>query len=388
MKIPIAKTNLKEKEINSILEPLKSGWLVQGPKVKKFEQKWSNFTKSEFSIAVTSCTSGLHLSLAALGIASEDEVIVPAFTWISTANVVEHVGAKVVFCDIDINTFNIDCTEIEKKITSKTKAIIPVHLFGLPANMKKINELAKKYNLFVIEDAACGFGAKFFNSHVGSLGDLSIFSFHPRKAITTGEGGMIVTNDHEYADKVRILRDHGAVTTDLQRHLGSKPYILADHTEAGYNHRMTDIQAAIGSTQMDRGYKICKERKEIADKYHRGLKDCRSIKMPMLMENYTHGYQSFPCMFVNSGIEFENIKNIQKNRNEFMDYLFKEGISTRPATHSVVSLTYYKKNYNIEEKDFPNTALAANASFSLPLYNGMLDEEVDYVIEAVIKYFN
>ena len=306
MKIQISKTILDEREINSVLETLKSGWLVQGPKVKEFEDKWSDFIGVKRSIAVTSCTSAMSLSLIAAGFKPEDEAIVPAFTWISTANVVEQLGGKVIFCDINIDTFNIDIHQIEQKITNKTKFILPVHLFGMPAEMEKINFLAQKYDLKIVEDAACGFGSKISDCHVGTFGDLGCFSFHPRKAITTGEGGMIVTNDHEYADKVRILRDHGAVTTDLQRHLGSKPHILADHTEAGYNHRMTDIQAAIGSAQMDRGYKICKERKEIADKYHRGLKDCRSIKMPMLMENYTHGYQSFPCMFVNSGIEFES----------------------------------------------------------------------------------
>ena len=171
MKIPIARTNLTKKEIDSILEPLKTGWLVQGPKVQEFEKKWSNFIGVKYSIAVTSCTSALHLSLTALGIGRDDEVIVPAFTWISTANVVEHVNAKVVFCDIDLENFNIDINKIESKITSKTKAIIPVHLFGLAVDMTSINLIAKKYNLRVIEDAACGFGSRYNGQHVGTFGD-------------------------------------------------------------------------------------------------------------------------------------------------------------------------------------------------------------------------
>mgnify|MGYP001193814781 FL=1 len=385
MKIPIAKTNLKEKEINSILEPLKSGWLVQGPKVKKFEQKWSNFTKSKFSIAVTSCTSGLHLSLAALGIASEDEVIVPAFTWISTANVVEHVGAKVVFCDIDINTFNIDCTEIEKKITSKTKAIIPVHLFGLPANMKKINELAKKYNLFVLEDAACGFGAKFFNTHVGSLGDLGVFSFHPRKAITTGEGGMITTNSKQLTSKILKLRDHGASTSDLQRHLGNKPYLLSDHYEAGFNTRMTDLQAALGSAQMDRAKKITKERKEIGMKYNDAFKDLDWLITPIEQEGYEHGFQSYPCLFKPSNISLKNVELISKKRNKWMDFLLRKGISTRPSTHAVHMLNFYKEKYKHKPEDFLQSYIANNCSVSLPLYHGITEKEQDYVIKTVIK---
>ena len=194
MNIPIARTNLLDSEINSVLDPLKSGWLVQGPKVKEFEDKWCAFTGAQNSIAVTSCTSGLHLTLAASGFGPGDEAIVPAFTWISTANVVEHLGGKVVFCDIDLKTFNIDTAQIESKVTERTKAILPVHLFGLAADMDPILTLAKKYNLFVVEDAACGFGSKYKGKHVGTLGDTGCFSFHPRKAITTGEGGVACTN--------------------------------------------------------------------------------------------------------------------------------------------------------------------------------------------------
>lgn len=221
--------------------------VVQGPKVKEFEDKWSAFTGASHSIAVTSCTSGLHLSFAASGFGPGDEAIVPAFKWISTANVVEHLGGKVVFCDIDLETFNIDTAQVESKITDRTKAIIPVHLFGLSADMSPILDLAEKYNLFVLEDAACGFGSKYHGSHVGTLGNAGCFSFHPRKAATTGEGGMINTNDDFLAQKIRRLRDHGAALSDLQRHLGPRPYLLADHSDAGFNQRMTGIQASLGS---------------------------------------------------------------------------------------------------------------------------------------------
>lgn len=259
-KIPIARTSLTDEEINSVLEPLQTGWLVQGPKVKEFEEKWSAFTGAEHSIAVTSCTTAMHLSLAALGFGPGDEAIVPAFTWISTANVVEHLGGTVVFCDIDLDTFNIDPEQIESKITTRTKAILPVHLFGLAANMDAINAIAKQHKLWVVEDSACGFGSRYLDTHVGNLGDTGCFSFHPRKAITTGEGGMVTTNSDELALKIRMLRDHGAAMSDLQRHLGPKPYLLADHPEAGFNQRMTDIQAALGSAQMDRAADIVAER--------------------------------------------------------------------------------------------------------------------------------
>ena len=193
--VPIARTCLLEDEIEAVLDPIRSGWLVQGPKVKEFEGKWSVFTGAPHSAAVTSCTSGLHLALSAAGIGSGDEVIVPAFTWISTANVVEHTGATVMFCDIDLSTFNIDTKKLEGLISEKTKAIIPVHLFGLAADMGEVNRIAERYGLFVLEDAACGFGATLNGQHVGFMGDAGVFSFHPRKAITTGEGGMVTSSN-------------------------------------------------------------------------------------------------------------------------------------------------------------------------------------------------
>ena len=390
MKIPIAKTNLTKEEIKSALKPLNSGWLVQGPFVKEFENKWSNFTGAKYSIAVTSCTSALHLSLVALGIGSKDEVLVPTFTWISTANVVEHINAKVVFCDIDIENFNIDTKKIESKITSKTKAIIPVHLFGLAANMTSIKLIAKKYKLKIIEDAACGFGSRYKNQHVGTFGDTGCFSFHPRKAITTGEGGMITTNSRALAEKLRCLRDHGATVSDLQRHMGAKPYLLADHPEAGFNQRMTDIQAAVGSAQMNRAEKIVSERKKLADRYDKELKKVKWIQTPTQYSNCKHGYQSYPCLFlperVKSAIKNLNlheIKVINKMRNNLMDQLQNEGISTRPATHAVHMLSYYKNKYNLQPEQFLNAYAANDCSISLPLFHGMTEKEQNFVIQKM-----
>ena len=386
MNIPIAKTNLTEAEINSVLEPLQSGWLVQGPKVREFEEKWSAFTSSAQSIAVTSCTSGLHLSLAASGFGPGDEAIVPAFTWISTANVVEHLGGKVVFCDIDLKTFNIDVDQIESKITDRTKAIFPVHLFGLSADMDPIFDLACKYNLFVVEDAACGFGSKYKGRHVGTFGNTGCFSFHPRKAITTGEGGMVTTNDGELAEKIRRLRDHGAAMTDLQRHLGARPYLLADHPDAGYNQRMTDLQAAIGSAQMDRAYDIVFERQALAKKYDDAFANLDWLRTPFRGDDYEHGYQSYPCLFMPEEISVSSIEQINAGRNQWMDDLQKTGISTRPATHAVHMLSFYKEKYNLIPENFPNAYAADQCSISLPLFHGMKDEEQNFVIEKVLEF--
>ena len=387
MNIPIARTSLLENEIQSVIAPLENGWLVQGPKVKEFESKWSEFTGSKNSLAVTSCTTALHLSLAALGFGPGDEAIVPAFTWISTANVVEHLGGKVVFCDIDPETFNIDVNQVEGKITSKTKAILPVHLFGLSADMNPINEIAKRHNLWVVEDAACGFGATYFGQHVGILGTTGCFSFHPRKALTTGEGGMVTTLDSELADRIRCLRDHGATMSDLQRHLGAKPYLLADHPEAGYNQRMTDIQGALGSAQMARAYEIVLERRRLANIYNDAFVGLDWLRIPSCYEGYEHGYQSYPCMFRPENLDLENVKEVNQARNAWMEALQIAGISTRPATHAVHMLSYYQKKYGCEAKDYPNAYIANDCSISLPLFHGMTEAEQGFVIDFVIKSF-
>lgn len=383
--IPIARTSLTKAEIESVLEPLRSGWLVQGPKVREFEEKWSKFTGAKHSVAVTSCTTALHLSLAALGFGPGDEAIVPAFTWISTANVVEHLGGKVVLCDIDLKTFNIDPTQIESRISAKTRAILPVHLFGLATDMDAILAIARKHNLWVVEDAACGFGAKYQGRHVGTFGNMGCFSFHPRKAITTGEGGMVTTNDDQLAVKMRRMRDHGAGLSDLQRHQGPKPYLLSDHPEAGYNYRMTDLQAALGSTQMDRADRIVQERQRLATRYDEAFEELSWLQTPQEISGYDHGYQSYPCLFRPDEIKHESISSICQKRNDWMDRLFQAGISTRPATHAVHMLSFYQKKYGLKPQDFPNAWAANDCSISLPLFHGMTEEEQRRVIETVKK---
>jgi perosamine synthetase len=385
MYVPIARTSLLESEVQSVMEPLRSGWLVQGPKVREFEDKWSAFTGSKHSIAVTSCTTGLHLSLAALGLLPGDEVIVPAFTWIATANVVEHLGAKVVFCDIDLETFNLDIQQLASLVTTKTKAILPVHLFGMAADMEPISAFAEQHKLWVVEDAACGFGSRYKGQHVGTLGHTGVFSFHPRKAITTGEGGMITTQDDELAAKLRRLRDHGAAMSDLQRHLGARPYLLADHPDAGYNQRMTDLQAALGSAQMDRASDIVLERQHLANRYDEAFAKLAWLRTPVHQIGYEHGYQSYPCLFKPESIKPDSVSRINERRNALMDKLQKVGISTRPATHAVHMLTFYREKYKLRPLDFPNAYAANDCSISFPLFHGMTALEQDYVIEQVVE---
>jgi dTDP-4-amino-4,6-dideoxygalactose transaminase len=384
LKIPISRTIFSQKDFEAIHFPLRSGWVVQGKYVKDFEDKWSAFTGSKHSIAVSNCTTALTLSLTVLGIGQGDEVILPSFTWIATANAVETLGAKPVLCDIDLNTFNIDASQIEKHITTKTKAIIPVHLFGLPAAMDEIIYLAEKHNLYIVEDAACGFGAQYKGKHVGTFGDLGCFSFHPRKAITTGEGGMITTQDDTLASKLRSLRNHGAAE------LSGNPAAnhLADYPYAGYNFRLTDIQASIGSSQMDSAEETARIRNEIALKYDNFLKYIPWLCPQKSPQGCTNGYQSYVCLFKKNGsnILSNNLEQNSLARNNFMSYLNENGIQTRPGTHAVHFQTYYKNKYSFSPEDFLNSFIAEQCSVALPIYPSLSDEEFNYVTEKITDY--
>ena len=390
LSVPIARANLNQEDVSTVIETLESGWLVQGPKVQDFESKWSDFTGAEHSVAVTSCTTAMQVSLASLGIGPGDEVIVPAFTWISTANVVEHMGASVVFCDVNLRTFNIDLDDAKSKITPNTKAILPVHLFGLPADMDGVMGLSRSQGLLVVEDAACGFGSTFRGQHVGTFGNAGAFSFHPRKAITTGEGGMITTNDSDLAVRLKRLRDHGAEISDLQRHRGPKPFLLPEFPDAGYNYRMTDIQGALGSSQMNRASGIVGERRRLASIYDEALRDLEWLETPFNSSDFGHSYQSYACIFkpdlVRQALAERNVQlllSINQERDTWMETLQQAGVSTRPATHAVHMLEYYQKKYAHKPSDFFGAYAAYMCSVSLPLFHGMTDEEQAHVIAAV-----
>ena len=371
--IPISLPVTGEEEWQAVKEPLMSGWITSGPKVNEFEKKFADRHNVNHAVAVSNCTTGLHLALVALGIKKGDEVIVPAFTWVATANVVLYQGAKVVFVDIDTNTFNIDPKDLKSRITPNTKAIIPVHLFGLCADMDAIKEIAG--NIPLIEDAACAAGAEYKGEPAGSLGDLGCFSFHPRKSITTGEGGMITTNNDKYGELVAKLRSHGAEISEEQRHNGPKPYILPDFNMLGYNYRMTDLQGAVGCVQIDKLDKFIEERQKWAEFYIDELKEISWLSTPNFSKDYKHGWQSFVLMIDES-------KSPHK-RNDIMEILQEKGISTRPGTHAVHMLNYYADKMNLESDDFPQAKLANNCSMSIPLHNRMVEEDFFYVVNAL-----
>lgn len=371
--IPISLPVTGEEEWQALKDPIMSGWLTSGPKVRAFEEGFAKRHQVKHAVAVTSATTALHLALVALDIKAGDQVIVPAFTWVSTANVVLYLGATPVFCDIDPHTFNIDPQALQKKITAKTKAIMVVHLFGLCAHMDEIKAVAGDIPL--VEDGACAAGAAYKGIPAGGLGTMGCFSFHPRKSITTGEGGMITTNDDELGAKLQVLRNHGASISEEQRHQGPKPYILPDFNVLGYNYRMTDLQGAVGVVQLEKLDELIRERAHWAKYYQKELGGISWIKIPKYTPEYSHGWQSFVLLI--------DEEKAPKSRNEIMEILQEKGISTRPGTHAVHMLDYYAKRYSIQASDFPGAQIANNFSMSIPLHNRMEKEDFEYVVKSL-----
>jgi len=362
-----------EEEWHAAKEPLMTGWLTSGPKVAEFEKLFAQRHQVKHAYAVTSATTALHLALVALGVGPGDEVIVPAFTWVSTANVVLYCGANVVFVDIDPVTFNLDINDLKKRITAKTKAIIPVHLFGLCADIDSIKAIAP--NIPIVEDGACAAGAAYKGKAAGSLGDVGCFSFHPRKSVTTGEGGMVTTNNDELGEKIGMLRNHGASVSEEQRHKGPKPYILPEFNMMGFNYRMTDIQGAVGVVQIKKLDKFIDERQKWAEYYTKELSNISWLRTPQVAKGYKHGWQSY-VLFI------DETKSPMK-RNDIMEYLQQNGISTRPGTHAVHMLGYYAKNYNLKPNDFPGAYACNEYSMSIPLHNKMVAEDFHYIVEKI-----
>jgi dTDP-4-amino-4,6-dideoxygalactose transaminase len=346
--------------------------------VAEFEAKFARRHQVKYAFAVNSCTSALHLSALALGLKEGDEALVPSFTWVTSANCIEYTGAKAVFVDVSPNTFNIDPVAMERAITSRTKAVVVVHLFGLSAEMDTIIALAHKHNLKIIEDCACGFGTSYDSRPVGGLGDIGCFSFHPRKVITTGEGGMITTNNPEYAEITNSLRNHGCAP-----HLAkpgpvsmSHPYTMSRITRLGYNFRMPDILGAVGLAQLVKGDYLVKERIALAEQYNRLLVDVDEVIIPSIPEKCSHTYQSYVIRLSSQDVG---------ERNRLMDAMAEQGIATRPGTHAAHRLELYQKKYQIKPQDLPMSTLCEDTSITLPLFHGMEKTDQTRVAEAIRK---
>jgi len=374
--IAIALPVTGEEEWHAIRESIETGWITQGPKVRQFEEQFAARHKVACALAVTSCTTGLHLALAALDIGPGDEVILPAFTWVATANVVVHCGAEPVFVDVDPITNNIDPAKIAEKVSDKTKAVIAVHLFGLCADIDAIRGVIPPH-VKVIEDAACAAGAEYKGIPAGGLGDAASFSFHPRKSVTTGEGGMVTTNNIKYAEKMDQMRNHGAAISEEQRHKGPKPYILPDFNMVGFNYRMTDLQGSVGLIQLPKLDAFIEERAKWAQYYRDKLSHIGWLMLPSEPMKGRHGWQSF--------VTFVDETKSPLLRNEIMEELQRVGISTRPGTHALHMLTVYKERNGFHADDFPGARDCNNCTMAIPLHNRMEQEDYAYVVEKLVE---
>jgi perosamine synthetase len=363
--IPLVKPDIWKQDIAKVVKVLKSGMLVQGKEVLQLENAVSNYIHTDYCNAVSNGTASLHLALIALGIGPGDEIIIPAFSYIATANVVELVGANCVFVDVRPGVFNIDEARIEKVITAKTKAIIPVHEFGLCANMPVIMKLAERYKLFVIEDAACALGATLNSKYAGSWGHFGSFSLHPRKAITSGEGGLLLTSDPELDSKIKTLRNHGIEP-------GSNPL---NFIAAGFNYRMTDIQAALANGQFLRLESIIEYKSKLASIYFEEIHH-PAIRLPDIPTDARHTWQTFHLLIEN-----------EKKRNGLMAFLKGYGIMTNYGAQCIPSMTYYKnKYYHNPGIEFPNSFESYTCGLAIPLYSQLKEKQIQFISKTINNF--
>jgi dTDP-4-amino-4,6-dideoxygalactose transaminase len=365
--IPIAKPFLDEAEAMAAHDTILSGWITQGPKVQEFEEKFAAYTGSEYAVAVSNCTTGLHLAMLVAGIGPGDEVICPSMSYIATANCIVYCGATPVFAEINPLTYNLDIHDVKARITPKTKAILLVHQIGMPADIDAFTALAKERDLILIEDAACAAGSEYKGKRIGCHSDLVCFSFHPRKVISTGDGGMVTTSRADFAARMKLLRQHGMSITDRVRH-GSSKIVFEDHLEVAYNYRLTDIQAAVGIKQLEKLDRIVEGRRNIARQYHQLLGDIDCIRLPEEPQGCISNWQSYSIYLLNRA---------PIDRNELMQRMLDAGVSTRRGIMTSHRETAYVKRNGIIS--LPVTEDACDRSIIIPLYVPMSDDDVNTV---------
>ena len=397
--IPIMRPYFDEEEAKAAAEALASGWVAQGPRGAEFEKAVAAHEHCAFGIATTNCTTALHLLMVGMGFGPGQDVLVPSFTFVATGNAVEYTGANAILVDVDPKTFTVDVrllpafveehyelrdgAYINKVSGNRLTGIVPVNEFGLCADIPAVNAFAKQYGLTVVEDSACALGAKIGDTFQGGFGNPSAVSFHPRKSISTGEGGMALVNDPQLADHIRQLRSHAASVSEVQRNAG-KGYLLPEYNELGFNYRMTDIQGAIGCAQVKKLDFITAERARLAARYDALLPQAVPfVNTPFVPEGYTHIYQTYCCLVNLEAIGRSTVDEGNAFRNEWMDRLEQNGIATRQGTHALHTLGYYVGKYGYTHEDFPGAYAADRLSIALPLYVGLSEEDQDYVIEQM-----
>lgn len=352
------------REIEEIEKVLETGFFTQGPKVAEFEEKVGAYIRAKHAFAMSSCTTALQLALHALNLPADSEVLVADFTFPATANIVVTEGLKPVLVDINLDTFTMDPVDLEGRITKRSRAVIPVHTFGCSADMDPIMDIAKRNNLAVIEDAACALATTYNGRFVGTIGDFGCFSFHPRKAITTGEGGLITTEDDALAEMVSILRNHGGVKGDIYYH----------YEEAGYNFRLSDIQGAMGVAQMEKLDWILEGKRKLAAQLREMLKDVEGVTPPIEPVWGGHVYQSFVVMV-----------DERLDRDKLIERTRANGIETTLGTYAVHAQPFYMRNYGYQAGALPNSYKAFTRSLTLPLYPQMDEYDLETIVEALKK---
>lgn len=375
--IPFAKPDIGQEEILEVVDTLKSGWITTGPKAKKFEQDFADYLGADVTcLAVNSATSGLHLGLEALGIGPGDEVLLPTYTFTSTAEVVRYLGAKPVFVDSDTNTFNISIKDLEKKITSNTKAVIPVHFAGLSVEMDELLEVAKKFNLKVMEDAAHAFPTKYKGNLVGTLqSDVTVFSFYANKTMTTAEGGMLVSRNPEIIERAKVMRLHGISRDAFDRYTSKSASWYYEVIEPGFKYNMPDICAAIGIQQLKKIDSFYEKRVELAQRYDEYLFNL-PLKLPPkpLFSNSNHAYHLYPILLN---------REAKVNRDEFIRKMLELGIGCSVHFIPLHRHPVWRDSYNLEPAKFPVAENLYSREVSIPLYTRMTYEDQMRVIDAI-----
>ena len=365
---------IEQPEIDEVVASLKSGWLGTGPKAHKFEDMFKEYKGSKYAMALNSCTAALHLSMLAMGIKPGDEVIVPTMTFASTASVVIHAGGTPVFADCEKDTMNIDPADIERKISPKTKAIIPVHFAGRACNMDAIMDIAKKHDFKVVEDCAHAIETEYRGKKAGTFGNLGCFSFYVTKNIVTGEGGMAITDNEEYANRMKIMALHG-MSKDAWKRFSDSGYKHYQVLYPGYKYNMMDIQAAIGIHQLPRIDKYWKRRQEIWTRYNEAFKDLPVFTPASIEPSTRHAYHLYTLLL--------DIDNLNMTRDKFLDEMTKRNIGVGVHYIALHLHPYYQKTYGYKRGDFPNAEWISDRTVSLPLSAKLTDEDVGDVIEAV-----
>lgn len=370
---------ISEDEIDEMVDTLRSGWLSMGPKTIRFEEEFNNYIGSKRSVAVSSWTAAGHLTLEAFGLQKGDEVIVPTMTFPATAEIVCYFGAIPVIVDVDEDTLNISLSEIERAITPKTKAIIPVHYGGQPCDLDEIHQIAKVHNLKVLEDAAHSLPATYKGKKIGTLSDVTCFSFYATKTLSTGEGGMICTNDEEIAERCAIMRLHG-INRDAWRRYSESGSWYYEVVAPGYKYNFTDLQASLGLPQLKKVDTMWEWRRKIASRYFEGLKDLHLITLPTVKNDRESSWHLFPVRL--------NLEMLTKNRSQIIDELKNHNIGVGVHFMPVHQHLYYSETFKLDDKNYPVASAAFPRLMSLPIYPGMTNESVEKVINNLTDILN